>query len=69
MRVTVACFPGCPTWSHSLEAWGGASMGRFNQKTFAQPDLLKSIQPQNLIRLLEPCRELLESHGLSLPRE
>jgi hypothetical protein len=44
-------------------------MGRFNQKTFAQPDLLKSIQPQNLIRLLEPCRELLESHGLSLPRE
>jgi hypothetical protein len=47
----------------------GASMGRFHPKTFAQPDLLKSIQPQNLIRLLEPCRDLLESHGLSLPRE
>ena len=48
---------------------GGASMRRFNPKAFAQPDLLKSIQPQNLIRLLEPCRDLLESHGLSLPRE
>ena len=44
-------------------------MGRSNPKTFAQPDLLKSIHPQTLIRLLESCRGLLESHGLSLPRD
>jgi hypothetical protein len=44
-------------------------MGRSNPKTFAQPDLLKSIHPKTLIRLLEPCRGLLESRGLSLPRE
>ena len=44
-------------------------MKRLNPKIFAQPDLLKSIQPENLIRLLEPCRDLLESHGLPVPLE
>ena len=44
-------------------------MVRFNPKSFAQPDLLKTIQPINLIRLLEPCRAFLEDRGLSLPRE
>lgn len=44
-------------------------MVRFNPKSFAQPDLLKTIQPGNLIRLLEPCRAFLEDRGLSLPRE
>lgn len=44
-------------------------MVRFNPKSFAQPDLLKAIHPNNLIRLLEPCREFLETRGLSLPRE
>ncbi len=42
-------------------------MVRFNPKSFAQPDLLKSIQPGNLVRLLEPCRKLLEDRGLVLP--
>jgi hypothetical protein len=41
----------------------------FNQKTFAQPDLLKSIEPEILMQLLEPCRDLRKSHGLSLPQE
>jgi len=40
---------------------------RFNPKSFAQPDLLKTIQRANLICLLEPCRGFLEDHGLSLP--
>jgi hypothetical protein len=44
-------------------------MVRFNPKSFAQPDLLKTIQPSNLIRLLEPCKAFLEDRGLSLPRE
>ncbi len=44
-------------------------MVRFNPKSFAQPDLLKTIQPGNLIHLLEPCRGFLEDRGLSLPRE
>lgn len=44
-------------------------MVRFNPKSFAQPDLLKTVQPGNLIRLLEPCRAFLEDRGLSLPRE
>jgi len=44
-------------------------MVRFNPKSFAQPDLLKTIQLSNLIRLLEPCRAFLEDRGLSLPRE
>ena len=44
-------------------------MGRFNPKSFAQSDLLKTIEPLNLIRLLEPCRAFLETRGLSLPRE
>lgn len=44
-------------------------MVRFNPKSFAQPDLLKTIQPGNLIRLLEPCRAFLEDRGWSLPRE
>lgn len=44
-------------------------MVRFNPKSFSQPDLLKTIQPGNLIRLLEPCMAFLEERGLSLPRE
>ena len=44
-------------------------MGRLNRRTFAQPDLLKSIQPEILMRLLEPCLDLRKSHGLSLPQE
>jgi hypothetical protein len=44
-------------------------MVRFNPKSFAQPDLLKTIQPRNLIRLLEPSRVFLEDRGLSLPRD
>ncbi len=44
-------------------------MVRFNPKSFSQPDLLRTIQPGNLIRLLEPCRAFLEERGLSLPRE
>lgn len=43
-------------------------MVRFNPKSFAQPDLLKTIQPKNLLRLLEPCRAFLETRGLSLPQ-
>lgn len=42
-------------------------MVRFNPKSFAQPDLLKTIQPCNLIRLLEPCQAFLQERGLSLP--
>jgi hypothetical protein len=41
---------------------------RFSPKSFAQPDLLKTIQPSNLIRLLEPCRGFLEARGLILPQ-
>lgn len=44
-------------------------MVRFNPKSFAQPDLLKTIQPGNLIRLLEPCKAFLEDRGLLLPHE
>jgi hypothetical protein len=44
-------------------------MVRFNPKSFAQPDLLKTIQSGNLIRLLEPCRAFLEERGMLLPRE
>jgi len=36
-------------------------------KSFAQPDLLKRIQPQNLIRLLEPHRLFLDMKGFSFP--
>ena len=36
-------------------------------KSFAQPDLLKKIQHQNLIRLLEPHRLFFEMKGFSLP--
>ncbi len=42
-------------------------MIRFNPKSFPQPDLLKTIQPGKLIRLLEPCRQFLEERGLLLP--
>jgi hypothetical protein len=44
-------------------------MARFNPKSFAQPDLLKAIRPNNLVHLLEPCRGFLEERGLSLPRD
>ena len=36
-------------------------------KSFAQPDLLKRIQPQNLIRLLEPHRLFFAMKEFSLP--
>jgi hypothetical protein len=36
-------------------------------KSFAQPDLLKRIQPKNLIRLLEPHRLFFDMKGFSLP--
>jgi hypothetical protein len=42
-------------------------MARFNLKSFAQPDLLKRIQPGNLIPLLEPFRMFLETKGYSIP--
>ena len=42
-------------------------MARFNLRSFAQPDLLKKIQPANLIPLLEPFRLFLEMKGFSLP--
>lgn len=44
-------------------------MARFDPKSFAQPDLLRTIQPCNLIRLLEPGRAFLEECGVSLPRD
>jgi hypothetical protein len=44
-------------------------MLRFNLKTFAQPDRLKEIRTLKLIRILNPCREFLEVHGLSLPQD
>ncbi len=36
-------------------------------KSFAQPDLLKRIQPENLIRLLDPHRLFFDMKGFSLP--
>ncbi|MBM3786190.1 MAG: hypothetical protein FJW30_17665 [Acidobacteria bacterium] len=42
-------------------------MTRFSPKSFAQPDLLRTIQPGNLVRLLEPGRQFLEERGLVLP--
>ncbi len=36
-------------------------------KSFSQPDLLKRIRPENLLRLLEPHRTFLESKGFLLP--
>lgn len=42
-------------------------MTRFNPKSFAQPDLLRTIQPGNLVRLLEPGRQFLGERGLVLP--
>jgi hypothetical protein len=58
-----------PDLVFTARSLGGVRMVRFNPKSFAQPDLLKTIQPQNLVRLLEPCRGFLETHGLSLPQE
>src|SRR5437660_10900618 len=46
-----------------------AAMVRFNPQGHSQPDRLKTIQTRNLIRMLEPSREYLETRGLSLPRE
>jgi hypothetical protein len=43
-------------------------LARFNPKSFAQPDLLRTIEPANLLRILEPCRGFLESRGLSWPQ-
>lgn len=38
-------------------------------KSLAQPDLLKRIQPENLIRLLEDHRIFFEMKGFDVPRE
>jgi hypothetical protein len=38
-------------------------MARFNLRSFAQPELLKKIQPANLLPLLEPFRMFLEMKG------
>jgi hypothetical protein len=40
---------------------------RFSPKSFAQPDLLKSIQPENLLRLLEVQRPFFEDKGFVFP--
>ena len=44
-------------------------MARLNLKSFAQPDLLKKIQPANLLSLLEPFRLFLEMKEFLLPTE
>jgi hypothetical protein len=36
-------------------------------KTFGQPDVLKTITPAILIKILKPCHAFLEAAGLSLP--
>jgi len=36
-------------------------------KSFARPDLLKTIHPKNLIRLVEPHRIFLEDRGFRVP--
>jgi len=36
-------------------------------KTFGQPDVLKTITPAILIKVLTPCHGFLEANGLSLP--
>jgi hypothetical protein len=43
------------------------TVGRFNPKTFGQPDLLKTIAPGILLRILRPCQEFLAAAGLPLP--
>jgi hypothetical protein len=42
-------------------------MARFNLKSFTQPDLLKRIQPANLLPLFDPFRPFLETKAFSLP--
>jgi hypothetical protein len=42
-------------------------MGRFNPKSFAQPDLLKRIRVRNLLELLAPHRSFFEGKGFSFP--
>jgi len=42
-------------------------MARFNLKSFAQPELLKKIQPANLLPLLQPFHLFFEMKGFSLP--
>ncbi len=44
-------------------------MAKLNLKSFAQPDLLKKIQPANLLLLLEPFGLFLEMKGLVLPTD
>ena len=44
-------------------------MARLNLKSLAQPDLLKKIQPANLLLLLEPFRLFLEMKEFLLPTE
>jgi hypothetical protein len=42
-------------------------MVRSNPKSFSQPDVLKTIQPGCLLRILESCRSLLEEGGFAWP--
>jgi hypothetical protein len=51
--------PGLPLQPQRLLG-GAPPTVRFNRKSFAQPDLLKNIQPVNLIRLLD--RAVVRSH-------
>lgn len=46
--------------------WGYLKMA-LKLRSFAQPDLLKKIQPLNLLRLLEPHRLFFEMKNFSLP--
>ena len=36
-------------------------------KTFGQPEVLKTITPEILVQILEPCRPFLEETGFRLP--
>lgn len=42
-------------------------MATFNPRRFAQPDLLKSIQPRHLFALLQPHSSYLTGRGLAFP--
>lgn len=42
-------------------------MARFNPRSFAQPDLLKRIQPETLLRLLGVGGAVFEGKGFAFP--
>jgi hypothetical protein len=42
-------------------------MAKFQLRRFTNPDLLKTIAPERLVRLLEPWREYFAGRGLRLP--